>query len=172
MLRKQLLGAAAIAALFTFGAGAAHAVPYGYAELDFEDFTITVGGTASLVDGSIGVATSQNYPGSVATGNTVITPFGGTGNQGLGAAAPNAFGGPNATYSAGNPAPVGATNLVTPIGETALKGQNGAQAAASVGSNNVFTTAGTTIPGDASYDVVENGGRVGGGRSNCHRLAN
>ncbi len=62
-----------------------------------------------------------------------------------------------------HPAPVGATNLVTPIGETALKGQYGAQAAASVGSNNVFTTSGTTIPGDASYDVVENGGRVGGG---------
>jgi hypothetical protein len=168
---RTTLGAAVAGAamLVAFGAGTAQATPYGYAESDFETFTITLGGAASLSNGAITVNTSQNYPGSPAPGNTVTNTFNAPGNAGVGATANNAYGGPNSTFTGASPPAVGANNNLTTaigspiVGESTLKGGFGAQSAASVGSNNVFTTTGNSIPGDASYDVVENGGLMGGG---------
>ena len=152
-------GVAASAVLLALaGIGTANAVPYGYAETDFQNFKVIIGGGAVLSSGNVSASTSQNYPGSTNPGGTDTTTFGSGGNGGAGVHAPNAFGGPNATYTAASPGAVGATNLFTRIGPSSLQGGYGAQAAASVGSNDVFTGL-----GDASYVVVENGGRSGGG---------
>ncbi len=158
MNRKGLSMVAATVLLVAAGAGTANAIPYGYAESSFRNFNISFTGTATLSNGTVSVSTSQNYPGTVNTGFTDTQTFGAGGNGGVGVAS-WAAGGPNATFTAANPGPVGATNTFPFIGSTSLLGGFGAQAAASVGANNVFGGG----PGDASYVMVENGGLMSGG---------
>jgi hypothetical protein len=142
----------AAAAIVWIGAvGTANAVPYGFAEETYDDFLVTLT-NATVDNGSVSVTTSENYPGSVNTGSTTVVTFG-TDNAGNPAQAPNAFGGPNATYSGASPG--GATTGQTPIGESALKGGNGAQAATAVGGSSIFHA-----PGDGAYEVAEAGGRL------------
>lgn len=158
MKRNGLSLVAATALLVAAGAGTANAIPYGYAESSFRNFTIGFTGTATLSNGTVSVSTSQNYPGTANTGFTDTQTFGAGGNGGVGVFS-WAAGGPNTTFTATNPGPVGAANTFPFIGSTSLLGGFGAQAAASVGSNNVFGGG----PGDASYVMVENGGLIGGG---------
>ena len=151
-MKKNLLTTVAVAAALTVAvAQTAHATPYGFANTTFNDFLITLGGSASVSNGSISANTSQDYPGSTNTGGTATATFTGNNNATTGTVtAPYAFGGPNASSTA--PPPV-TTSTPSPIGESSLKGGNGARAAVSVGGLSIFTG-----PGDGSYGVVENGG--------------
>jgi len=151
-MKTNLLATAAVALALAMGTvQAAHATPYGFANTTFNDFLITLGGSATVQNGSVSVSTSQNYPGAINTGGTVTQTFTGENNTTTGnVTAPYAFGGPNASSTA--PPPV-TTSTPSPIGESSLKGGNGALAAASVGGLNIFSG-----PGDGSYGLVENGG--------------
>jgi hypothetical protein len=145
-----------LAALAIGASQAAQALPYGFSDTTYQNFLITLGGTATASGGSVSTTTNIQYPGAVNTGNTVITPFSGNDSTPAGSTAPNAFAGPDATYTLSNPSPVTSTTPAV-IGESTLKGGYGAQATSSVGAMDVFTT------GDGAYGAVENGGRPGGG---------
>ena len=151
-MKKNLLTTVAVAAALTIAvAQTAHATPYGFANTTFNDFLITLGGSAAVSNGSVSANTSEDYPASTNTGGTATATFTGNNNTTTGAVtAPYAFGGPNASSTA--PPPV-TTSTPSPIGESSLKGGNGALAAMSVGGLSIFSGV-----GDGSYGVVENGG--------------
>ena len=150
---KKLLAGTALGALLAIGSvGTANATPYAFASTTYNDFLVTLTGDVSVVNGSISVNTSQNYPGSTNTGGTTLRTFSGSNNTTTGAVtAPYAYGGPNASAIA----PADASGSTTsPLLESGLKGGLGARAAASVGAASIFTGA-----GDSSYSMVENGGQ-------------
>ena len=149
---KKLLAGTALGALLAIGSGGtANATPYAFASTTYNDFLVTIGGDTTVVNGSISVSTSQNYPGSTHTGGTTLSTFSGGNNTTTGAVtAPYAYGGPNASAIA----PAAASGSTTsPLLESGLKGGLGARAAASVGGASIFTST-----GDSSYAMVENGG--------------
>ena len=150
-MKKKVL-TTAVVGLLAVGVGqSAHASPYGFASTTYNNFLITLS-NATPNGGSISTNTSQNYPGTTHTGGTVTNTFTAADSPGVGATAPNAFGGPNVTYTAASPAAV-TTSTPSPIVESSLKGGNGAQAVSSVGALNVFSG-----PGDGAIGAVENGG--------------
>jgi hypothetical protein len=157
-MKTKLVATAAVGMALAMGTvQPAHATPYGFASTTFNNFLITLN-DATPNGGTVSVNTSQNYPGSVNTGNTLTESFSGGGALANSVDALNAFGGPNATYTSGSPAGVGANATPSPILESGLKGGFGAQAASSVGNNAVFSG-----PGDGSVGAVENGGIPAGG---------
>jgi len=148
-MRSYLLATAAVAV--AIAATPAQATPYAFATTTYNNFQVILGGGATGVGGSVSVNAQQNYPGSVATGGTATGTFVGADNSSTGVlTAPYAHGGPDAP--AVGPAPV-SSPTPPPVGESSLKGGNGARAASSVGNFNVF---GPT--GDGGYSVVESGG--------------
>ncbi len=157
-MKKSLLGTAAIAAILICAGQAAHATPYAFASTTYNDFLITLGGSASADGGNVSTYTNQDYPGSVNVGTSVSHNFTTNDSPGTGATSANAFGGPGATYTLASPAPVGASSTPSPIPESSLKGGYGAQSSSSVGTSSVFSG-----PGDGARGAVENGGLVGGG---------